>query len=187
MNVIFLDIDGVLNHELWYKSQFHQKQMLKKAKELYNGDVKNSSKDWEISQFDPDRISLLNSLTDDTDAKIVISSTWRKGKTLEDMQILLNEELGVKAEIIGMTPYLRFLDYDDEDFNDSVPRGCEIKAWIDKNIGDKHSDSCEFKYVIFDDDSDMLYQQKNNYIRVDRYCGLTPTNTFFARRIFYRM
>ena len=30
------------------------------------------------------------------------------------------------------------------------------------------------KYVILDDDSDMLYWQRNSYFQVDSYSGLTP-------------
>lgn len=183
MKIIFLDIDGVLNHELWYKSRTHSELTMEELKLVAQGKIKESKLLYDKNQFDPERVELLNSLTDDTGAKIVVSSSWRKSRTLEDMQLLLNEIVGVKAEIIGLTPYLQFFDPDNEEYKYSVPRGCEIKAWIDKNIEDKHSDSCEFKYVIFDDDSDMLYQQKNNYIRVDRYCGLTSTNIFFARQI----
>ena len=37
-------------------------------------------------------------------------------------------------------------------------------------------------YVILDDDSDMLYWQRNNYINVDQYVGLTPKQVYKATR-----
>lgn len=61
-----------------------------------------------------------------------------------------------------------------EDYNYSVPRGCEIKTWMELNkdiLGEKMTKA---KYVILDDDSDMLYWHRNNYLWVDPYCGLTP-------------
>lgn len=48
-----------------------------------------------------------------------------------------------------------------------------------KNISGKHS--FEFSdYVIFDDDSDMLLWQKDNFIKIDDYCGLTPSAIYKA-------
>lgn len=55
----------------------------------------------------------------------------------------------------------------------SVPRGCEIKAWLELNkekLGDKMS---KVKYVILDDDSDMLYWQREHLFLTDAYAGLT--------------
>lgn len=41
----------------------------------------------------------------------------------------------------------------------------------------------ESKYVILDDDSDMLYWQRNNFILIDRFVGLTMGNVFQAKKI----
>ncbi len=66
MKIIFLDIDGVLNHMYW----------LKKMKGV-EGDKKF---------FDPDCVRRLNTITDKTGAKIVLSSSWRIGKTKEQLK-----------------------------------------------------------------------------------------------------
>ena len=59
MKVIFLDIDGVLNSEKYYK------------------EVDRSNKNW--SRFDPQVVKLLIKLIDEFALKIVMSSTWRFG------------------------------------------------------------------------------------------------------------
>lgn len=67
MKIIFLDIDGVLNSEVYYRI------------------VDRSKKDW--SRFDPKAVELIKKLLNEFSAKIVISSTWRFGA----IQLLNNE------------------------------------------------------------------------------------------------
>lgn len=154
MKLIFLDIDGVLNNELFFKSR------KEKA-------IKNESRiDFEVSMFDPRCVDLLNHIVDKTNAYVVISSTWRKGKDVKELENLF-DKVGFKGTIIGKTPWLTYAGE-----NGTVPRGCEIKHWLDNHPDkDKYLDA---RYVILDDDSDMLYWQRENYFRVDGYCGLTP-------------
>ena len=49
-------------------------------------------------------------------------------------------------------------------------------------LGDKMS---KIKYIIFDDDSDMLLWQRENYFRVDPYCGLAE-NIIHIATIFLK-
>ena len=74
MRIIFLDIDGVMNSERYYKS------------------VDRKIKGW--SRFDPTAVILIKKLIEEFDAKIVISSTWRFGAVE-----MLKDEL-VKAGLI---------------------------------------------------------------------------------------
>jgi hypothetical protein len=39
------------------------------------------------------------------------------------------------------------------------------------------------EYVILDDDSDMLYWQRNNFLLIDRFVGLTMGNVFQAKKM----
>ena len=39
------------------------------------------------------------------------------------------------------------------------------------------------EYVILDDDSDMLYWQRNNFILVDRWVGITYGTVFQAKKM----
>jgi hypothetical protein len=57
--IIFLDIDGVLNSEEYYRNN------------------RNSGKDF--SRFDPSSVALIKALVEEFSLKIVISSTWRYG------------------------------------------------------------------------------------------------------------
>lgn len=155
----FVDVDGVLNHEIWFTSD----ECKKVTKERVD---QNDYRRW----FDPRCVALLNYLTDETGAKIVVSSSWRGGRTIDDLKKLFSD-VGITGEVIDKTPKLHFSGL--EDYKYSVPRGCEIKAWLETNkniLGDKMSKA---NYVILDDDSDMLLWQREKFLHVDSYCGLT--------------
>lgn len=166
MNIIFLDIDGVLNSTLYHKNPLYQQQV----KALEDPTDRHTR---QLLSIDPQAVEVLNGLIEKTGAKIVISSTWRQSNTLEELKAILFER-GLKAEIISVTPVLH-------DFN---VRGNEIYKWMYENkdlIGQPYY---EFStYVILDDDSDMLYWQKNNFILVDHYTGITPSTAYKAERI----
>lgn len=176
MKIIFLDIDGVLNHELWYKSE---ECINLNAKINAIADEDDANKQYELAQFCPDSVELLNRLIEDTNAVIVVSSSWRKGRTVEQLQELF-AEVGIKGEVIGKTPELTFAE---NEYDYSVPRGCEIKAWLEGNKGILNNKISRAKYVILDDDSDMLYWQRTKYVQVDNYCGLTKNSIFKAKHI----
>lgn len=152
MKIIFLDIDGVLNN----------------AVDAENHPISNDPKNIRSSYFYSARnVQLLNRITKHTDAKIVISSTWRLGAELQELQELC-ALMGIEGEVISMTDDLN---------NGHTFRGNEIYKWIKDNdelIGSHH----EFtKYVILDDDSDMLYWQRRNFIHVNGYIGLTERDS----------
>ncbi len=105
MKLIFLDIDGVLNSQLWFSAQENQQQAL--------------------CNIDPSKVELLNDLISTTGAKVVISSTWRMTTTIKDLQNIL-EQVKFKGEIIGFTPVLRLLKI-------AMPRGVEILCYLKEN------------------------------------------------------
>ena len=104
-NILFLDCDGVLNHEAWYKSDNY-----------YN----NKFIDPDI---DPAIVERLNNLTSGTNTQIVISSSWK----VDDYCIMRLEKAGVK-NIVDITPTFIFIA------GDSYCRGMEIQAWLENNI-----------------------------------------------------
>jgi hypothetical protein len=147
VKIIFLDIDGVMNNQVDY--------------EFAELKGENPEKKEDIS---PRCMDLLNNLIEETGAKVVITSVWRYGKTTEEMQQLLDRH-GFKGEIVGLTPALN---------REFVLRGNEIYAWIKQNEKLIECPYYDFEsYVILDDDSDMLYWQRNNFIKIDNYCGIT--------------
>lgn len=176
MNIIFLDIDGVLNGQFLY-----EKSIKGVKKELKNKVKKNAigRDEFYASQLCTDRISWLNELCISTESKVVISSTWRKNKTIPELQTILNNS-GANFEIIGFTPDLR---------HEHCVRGNEIYSWIERN---KEylciTSSSDFNtYVIIDDDSDMLYWQRNNLFLTDCYSGLTPNICYKIKRFFSKL
>lgn len=167
MKIIFLDIDGVLNSQIFYSGE--RKKIKKRSKD-------QDKLDYHKNQIDGTAIQFLNSLIAETGAKVVISSTWRMGSTLEYLQQLFKEK-GFTGEIIDFTPIHR------ESYS---LHGNEIYQWIGDNsqmLCNSNSGSDFKEYVIFDDDSDMLYWQRNNYIKVDAYIGLTPNQCYQAKFI----
>lgn len=78
---LFLDIDGVCNHDDWYNHQHFVEH------------------NWKCGDYDPHVIELLNQLSD-LDVKVVISSSWGElaYKPLVDT--------GLKLPIIGKTDQL---------------------------------------------------------------------------------
>lgn len=141
MKVLFLDIDGVLNSRQQIKALYRR------------GEHQGL-----ITDFCPIACSnLLEVLTEVHDLKIVISSSWRIGKTTEQLQDILMEQ-GIPPErIIDCTP----INYDDPEKDE---RGYEIQAWLDKN-----PDVTSF--VIVDDNSDMAHL-KHRLVQTDHWHGL---------------
>ena len=159
MKIIFLDIDGVLNCEDAYR----------------DGECKYQDWTWEDGRKDHYQRfcirskDLLNRLIDETGAKIVISSTWRMSGIDFMRKVWEYEEM--HGEIIGITPSLRAKGI-------SIPRGMEIKYYLENDLGFRHINWSEEEqqkmmdesdvenYIIIDDDSDMLYGQRNHFVHV---------------------
>ena len=106
MIILVLDIDGVLYTSSYYN---HLIDKHKKSRDKYG------------FLFDPKCVENLNEIIKITNAKIVISSTWRSAG-IEKLQKLFNER-GIKRQIIGCTP-IGFL------YNN---RGEEIQAWFEEH------------------------------------------------------
>lgn len=172
IKVIFLDIDGVLNSGRYFKAHTF--------KEL------NEQHDDYGQGFDELSKSLLNKLIDVTGAKVVISSSWR-GAGFDAMKNMWVDRK-MSGEVIGITPHfyesLKPKNYPDS-HSVSVPRGCEIE-WYYENIFNfvhwnwdgpyvqERKALCTLDtYIILDDDSDMLYSQRNNFVHCDNANGFT--------------
>jgi len=153
MSLIFLDIDGVLNSTSFYKSR-------RKGEYSPTDDI------------DPKAVNLLNELCKEASAEIVISSTWRKGHTLDELRYFFSFH-GFTGNIISVTPVGGAI----------TCRGAEIKSWL-YNSAPTFDYSRDYnKYVIIDDDSDFLLYQASHFIHVDTYYGITPNTVYRACRI----
>src|SRR6185503_1991342 len=104
MNIIFLDIDGVLNCQVFYDKRGASKTIIEHPQ----------------NNICTERVSWLNELCKDIDAKVVISSTWRHSGLPYCKEVL--QKAGATFEIIDITPDLRF---------NGAKRGNEIYLWIE--------------------------------------------------------
>lgn len=152
---IFLDIDGVLNSEQYYI----EKPWPQRFEELK--DKLDEHIAFGIAHIDPKAVKLLNRLVEETNAKIVVSSSWRGDYALQTIFSLA----GIAEPIYGETPR-----------SEHRWRGAEIETWLEERQE-------PYKYVILDDDSDMLDTQRNNFIHTDWKVGLTEENVSKAIRI----
>ncbi len=159
MNIIFLDIDGVLNSTQSIM-MFHQK---------YN--VGKGENDWLAPDeyFCPIAMSnLFVILKEVPNTVIVISSDWRLGETIDSMKDKFKKQK-YNLPIIGFTPYLA-----------NVTRGIEIMGFMNLYVGNKKPDGENIeKFVILDDDHDMMHLEKFR-VKTSYYHGLTWEDTLKA-------
>jgi hypothetical protein len=162
--IVFLDIDGVLNSQDWYVER----------KDKYEMDDINNQ--YPFYEFSPAHVANLNKITEKTGAKIVVSSTWRNGRSVEELSEIL-KSVGVTGEVIDKTPHLGGKD------GYTIPRGCEISKWLKardfkrinwsvKKLEEYQKKTDIRNYVILDDDSDMLYGQREHFVQTSWMHGL---------------
>ena len=153
MKIIFLDIDGVL-----------------------------STQNTRFFFFESSCVNRLNKILEQSKAKIVISSTWRKGRTIEQLKDLFLHQGHRHKEInnpiiidptllIDKTPVLS--DNQQEDFKlkkhlnpELFGRGLEISVWIDLT-----KDNIE-SYLVLDDDIADIAPHLHRHVKTDCYLGL---------------
>lgn len=150
--ILFLDFDGVLNTDEFLGS-------LPKTKIIHLPGVEAL-----VENIDQVHVTRLNAITRAVDAHIVVSSTWRLGLTVKDLQVAL-KQVGVEAPVIGATPVH---SYD--------PRGVEIHAWLRDNR--KSIDP----FVILDD-VDEMGDLRPWLVKTHMTTGLTEGHVPMAIRI----
>lgn len=131
--VLFLDIDGVLNS-------------LRSCYAFKGYPHCFSAKD--MAQFDHVAVSLIRRVCEETDASIVLSSTWRLMHTPHECAN------GLDLPIFDRTKQL------------NGPRGKEIAEWLSR-----HPEVTS--YAIVDDDGDMLEEQRPYFVQTDGREGLS--------------
>ena len=129
---VFLDIDGVLNTRKNYI-------------DFYCAGRRNLEK-WKCDEllFDPKNVDVLNAITSEVGAKIVISSSWRLlyASRWEELKELL-VRVGITAPIIGRTPV------------SNQDRGSAIDQWLDENESER-----EVRFVILDDEEPYVFSKR---------------------------
>ena len=135
MKVIFLDIDGVLNHQKHYEwlMTTNEPTLMQRV--------------YPYSEFNPKSCQLLNEIIKETDAQIVVSSSWRLDGEARLNALFKHFDL---PRIYSITPCL------------NTARGIEIDAWL---AAHPEVD----KYIILDDDEDMNSEQLPFFIKTNPY------------------
>lgn len=153
MKLIFLDIDGVCNNNQFFLD------FNKSGKKFHPDDM-----------IDPVNVLQLNKIIAQTQAKIVVSSSWRVCQSVERLQNLLSRH-GVLGEVIDKTP----------DFCiQSKTRGEEIQSWLDEYNQNPEGEDIE-SFVIIDDESDI--HQKENFVQTSMDTGLIELHVQLAIQI----
>lgn len=160
MKFIFLDIDGVLNSENWFKE--HSADIKASSGFLHRG----------MSELDPAALTRLRKIVNETGAHLVLSSSWRYLHPLHEIESMF-AGLGFSN--------LMFYDYTPRS-KDNRRRGEEIAEWIQKFK--ETTTNLELQYVILDDDSDMLFEQKPFFVHTSWATGLTDMDVEIALNMF---
>lgn len=161
MDVLFLDIDGVLNSSKSLKAS--NKDTPTRAEEDF---VVNLLRTYytgypyctlitDLLGLEPTCIQNLNLILKATDARVVLSSTWRFSHHLIGLTKLL-EYRGFKGFLFDITPI---------NLIGEEVRGREIQAWLDLHPGVD-------RFIILDDNKDMAHL-KSHLVLTDRSVGLT--------------
>lgn len=137
MKVIFLDIDGPMVTE--------------RSSTMWNHRLS-------CACFDTEAVRTLNAAVELTSAKIVVSSTWRIGRKLNQLNAIF-DEFGV-PRAIDTTPVLK-----------NASRGAEIQAWLRRKIGVYAIES----FAVIDDDSDIS-PFEDNWINTPFTVGLNNSH-----------
>lgn len=162
-NIIFLDIDGVLNTEWWH---------------LNKG--KNTHQDQYGDTFDPKAVANLALIIEKTGAEIVISSSW-KFSGLESMQAMWRERK-LPGKVIDITPNTVsdeiLLKADPEELDKMPLKGYDIEEWLSKN-GEQVKN-----YIILDDENNFLPYQWSNLIRTNPEYGISKEDAEITIKYF---
>lgn len=155
--LIFLDIDGVLNNHATIAA--------------------SKGSDSSLHSIDPACQARLQAFIDETQAEVVLSSTWR----LFDNAREALRDIGLSW--IGMTPDLNRLP-DANGLWTEKPRSSEILAWLHA-----HPECANRPTFIIDDDGDARVWDHPNvvFIHTQFSTGLTDSHVHTMRRWLAKM
>ena len=131
-------------------------------------------------KFAKKAVANLLHLVERSDAKIIISSTWR----LQGMEYILKlwQEHHMPGEVIGLTPSCNSVNFSNVDGVEEwqglhVSKGLEIAEWLRLNAKEP------YRYIILDDEEDFLFSQREHLVKVEGSKGLSKTDVREAIKI----
>ena len=151
MNIIFLDIDGVLNAE----DDF--------------GPGNNNPHIGHNRGISTSKVKLLKEIVDASNASLVLVSSWKKRyiKYLNNKEDEVGEYLFNKLNEVGLSIYDTTIRYD---YDDGKSRGIEIALWLIDHKNDVD------KYILIDDDERIDYEKFDilpHLVKTSPLTGLT--------------
>lgn len=159
--IVFLDIDGVLNHQ-----------------QLYDANLARGTPTPPDGWIDRACVARLNELCARTGASVVISSSWRTYASIPGQPVGgfagtvgVLRACGLTAEVIGATP-----DHATPEMRaqqERAPRWPEIRAWLEAHPA--------ARWVVLDD-SEIPGTPEDRFVRTDIAVGLTDDDCERAAR-----
>ena len=182
-NIVFLDFDGVLNNE----PTLIQRSKLNYDLELdyiSNVPIKSTSDSYSLFFNEvcwTNLSAIIKCFNQIPNLKIVLSTSWRNMKTLEEWNYQFSLIEGWNFDIIDKTP--QYLNCNEMveiigGFKSTNCRGKEIQFWLDNN-----KDMVD-NYCILDDECDMLIEQQYNFVQTDLNFGFTESDIEKVLKIF---
>ena len=164
--IIFIDIDGPLLPARMHYQEDNINIIFKDELWFNSPKLKCGIK------FDPVMSCLLNKWCQVTEAKFVISSSWTKYSTLEELVIIF------KNNGIDIVPNLH-KNWKTEKVH-KWSRGAEIAQWLKENKGTVKN------YLVLDDDDDVMsneYLDKDKILLIDFFIGISFMQIFKGNEI----
>lgn len=148
--IVFLDVDGVLNSDKFYEELLSSDEGI----DCFREDI-----------LDQRAISRVARIIRDTEAQVVISSSWRWD--IQAMSRLLEQ-----LNTFDIVP----IDTTIEDMRVNMSRAQEIKLWLDQHPEVEN-------YVVLDDEVMNIPEIGRHHIKTNMSRGLEPNHVEQAKKV----
>lgn len=160
MRVVFLDVDGVLNSDRYFE-EFPWPE---------------GASWWSAAAIDPCAVARVNTIVSRADARVVLSSSWRKRASRDELCALLRSR-GLERSLLSLTPSL----YRTPD-GARLTRGDEVLSWLATSLA---AGTTVDAYVILEDEEE-LGELEARCVRTDSRVGLTDADVERALTMLQR-
>jgi hypothetical protein len=160
VNIIGLDIDGVFNSHGWFGCALRETLRSQAVTDF----------DRQVAKLDPRCVKRLNTIIEENDAYIVITSSWRTNGLETLRKYLSAAGLKEPERIIGVLPYAMprgWVQFDSDYEHSYWMRGLETEIWVLQHIENPE----QVRLVFIDDDSDFGRLKDLCWVRTTLFSG----------------